>query len=344
MLTERQKRILWAICEDYIESAEPVGSRSVSKKDDVGFSAATIRNEMADLEEMGFLEQPHTSAGRIPSQQGYRFYVDHLLTPQIWGDEEIHAIHNLFQKDTTHIEQAIEHTSELLSQLTNYTSVVIGPKLQDHRLRHLQMIPLTEHSAVFIIVTDLGHVNQQRVLLPEGMSISVMERLVNLLNKRLQGISLSKLRLVVERDLTDELTRYVAEYGNMIFLLDQMLAPQQENRIYTSGTTKMLDQPEFRDLHKMKSLLDLLDGKNQSIIQLLNSSPSSGVQVKIGNETSIEGANHISLIIASFTLDSESIGAIGVLGPTRMEYAKVIGLMDIISKDISKRLTEFYEK
>lgn len=344
MLTERQKRILWAICEDYIESAEPVGSRTVAKKDGVGFSAATVRNEMADLEEMGFLEQPHTSAGRIPSQQGYRFYVDHLLTPQMWGREEIHAIYNLFQKDIPHIEQAIEHTSELLSQLTNYMSVVIGPKLQDHRLKHLQIIPLTEHSAVFIMVTDSGHVNQHRLILPEGISVSVVERLVNLLNRRLKGIPLSKLRLVVERDLADELTRYVAEYENMIFLLDQMLTMQQEERIYTSGTTKMLDQPEFQDLHKMKSLLDLIEGKNQSIIHLLNSPAPSGVQVKIGNEISIEGASHISLITASFTLDSELVGTIGVLGPTRMEYAKVIGLMNLISKDISKRLTEFYEK
>lgn len=343
MLTERQKRILWAICENYIVSAEPVGSRTVAKKDGVGFSAATVRNEMADLEEMGFLEQPHTSAGRIPSQQGYRFYVDHLLKPQMWSVEEIHLIQSLFSQNIIDVQQAIEHTSHLLSQLTNYMTIITGPKIHDHRLKHLQVVPITEHSAVSIMVTDTGHVDQHRLIIPEGISPSIIERLVNLLNERLTGAPLTNLRYVVKKELINELIHYIAEYEKIVFLLDQMLVTDLEERIYTSGTTKMLDQPEFQDLGRVKSLLDLVE-ENQTIVQLMSAATTGEVQVKIGNEISVEGVNHISLITASFSLDSEPIGTIGVLGPIRMEYGKVIGLIDLLSKDISKRLTEFYEK
>ncbi|SFJ09428.1 heat-inducible transcriptional repressor HrcA [Thermoflavimicrobium dichotomicum] len=341
MLTERQKRILWAVIDDYIVSAEPVGSRTVSKKEGVGFSAATVRNEMADLEEMGYLEQPHTSAGRIPSQKGYRFYVDHLLTPQKWTPKDIMAIHQMFSQKIDHVEQAIQHTSNILSQLTNYMTICLGPRVFIDKLKHLQVVPLSDRSAVSIAVTDRGHVQQQRITIPENVSFSTIERLVNLLNDRLKGVPLSKLKTFVARELTSELKRHIDHYENTLELLDQILHIQSEERIYTSGTTKMLEQPEFQDVEKMKMLLDFLE-EDDRIIQLLEPS-TNGIQVRIGDEIHIEEVNHCSIITASYMIDGEPVGTIGVLGPTRMNYRKVISLIDILSQIFSKQLNSMYE-
>lgn len=341
MLTERQKRILWAIIDDYILSAEPVGSRTVSKKKGVGFSAATIRNEMADLEEMGFLEQPHTSAGRIPSQKGYRFYVDHLLTPYMWTKEELISLHAHYSMKMDRVEQAIQHTTTILSQLTNYMTIVLGPKISENKLKHLQVVPLFERSAVSILVTDTGHVHQQRITVPEGVSLSTIEQLVNLLNYRLNGVPLAQLKKVVARELTDELLRHIEHYEKLTDLIDQMLKTEQEERIYTSGATRILEQPEFRNVEKMKSLLDLIE-QNHTIAQLLEPG-EEGVQVRIGNENHVESINHCSIIYASYLINGEPVGTIGVLGPTRMDYSRVIGLIDFLAKDFSNRLSTLYD-
>ncbi|MBA4493125.1 heat-inducible transcriptional repressor HrcA [Paenactinomyces guangxiensis] len=340
MLTERQKLILWAIIDDYILSAEPVGSRTISKKEGVGFSAATIRNEMADLEEMGFLEQPHTSAGRIPSQKGYRFYVDHL-TPRIWKKEDIIALHKHYATKIDRVEQAIQHTTSILSQLTNYMTIILGPQLSESKLKHLQIVPLFDRTAVSILVTDTGHVHQQRVTVPEGVSLGTIEKLVNLLNHRLNGLPLGSLKQVVERELSDELTKHVAYFENLTVLLDQILRTEQEERVYTSGATRMLNQPEFQDVEKVKSLLDLIE-ESDTIVQLLKPQPV-GVQVKIGYENHIESINHCSIISASYMINGEPVGTIGVLGPTRMDYGKVIGLIDFLAKDFSVRLSTLYD-
>jgi heat-inducible transcriptional repressor len=341
MLTERQKRILWAIIDDYILSAEPVGSRTVSKKDVVGCSAATIRNEMADLEEMGFLEQPHTSAGRIPSQKGYRFYVDHLLTPYLWTKDDLLSIYEQYTTRMDRVEQAIQHTTTILSQLTNYMTIILGPKISENKLKHLQVIPLFDRSAVSILVTDTGHVHQQRITVPEGVSLSTIEQLVNLLNYRLNGVSLARLKSVAARELIEEMMRHIDQAEKLLYLIDQMLHTDQEERVYTSGATKMLDQPEFRDIDKMKSLLDLME-ESQTIIQLVEPR-NSGVQVRIGHENPIEAVNDCSIISASYKINGEPVGTIAVLGPTRMDYGKVIGLIDFLAKDFSERLRTLYD-
>lgn len=341
MLTERQKRILLAVIQDYIESAEPVGSRTVSKKEGVGYSAATVRNEMADLEEMGFLEQPHTSAGRIPSQKGYRFYVDHLLTPKRWTKEELKVLRDHFSQKIDRVEEAIQQTSSLLSQLTNYMSIILGPKFQESRLKHLQVIPLSERLAVSILVTDNGHVDQRRIVVPEGVSLSHIEKLVNLLNHRLQGVRLSKLKRVVEKELSNEMNRYIGRYEILRGVIDQILEAHPEQHVYLSGATKMLEQPEFRDVEKMKQLLDLVE-ENDRLIQLLDT-PSEGIQVRIGSEIRLQGVDYCSVITASYMINGEPAGTIGILGPTRMDYGKVIGLLDFLAKDFSNRLRRLYE-
>lgn len=342
MLTQRQMCILWAVIDDYIASAEPVGSRTVSKKEGVGFSAATVRNEMADLEGMGYLEQPHTSAGRIPSHKGYRFYVDHLLKPQKWSPEDTKLFQDMIAQKIDRVEQAIQHTSNILSQLTNYLTICLGPRIFIDKLKHLQVVPISDRIAISIAVTDRGHVQQQRIILPEDVSLSSIEQLVNLLNFRLQGVPLSDLRQVVDKELQLELQRHVDHYENTMVLLDQILQIRQKDHVFTCGTTRMLEQPEFRDVNKLKTLLDFLE-EEEHLIQLLGPI-SVGVKVRIGDEIHIEAVNDCSIITASYMINGEPVGSIGVLGPTRMNYRKVISLIDILTKIFSEQLNAMYNE
>lgn len=338
MLTDRQKRILWAVIDEYIMTAEPVGSRTVSRKEEVGFSAATVRNEMADLEEMGYLEQPHASAGRIPSQKGYRFFVDHLVTPQTWNKKELNTFYEFFSSTTgmEHLEEVIQHTSSLLSQMTNYMAVILGPKFEESRLKHLQIIPLTERLAVAIIVTNNGHVEQRKIVVPDGVVTQSMEKLVNLLNFRLHDVSLRQLSKRVTKELQQELQEHIDHLDPIMEIIQQMFDYTYENRLFMSGATRMLEQPEFRDVEKLKTILDLME-ENNTMVHLFEPN-IKGVQVRIGTELSVQKMSHCSIINASYYYHGEPVGTIGVIGPTRMDYAKVMGLIDLMSKDFSNRL------
>lgn len=342
MLTKRQKKILWAVIDDYIITAEPVGSRTVSKKKGVDVSAATIRNEMADLEEMGFLEQPHTSAGRIPSQKGYRFYVDHLLKPYMWSKGDLLALHEFYAVKIDHVEQAIKHMNSILAYLTNCMTFILGPNFSESRLKHLHIIPLYDRLVASIIVTDTGHVHQQRILLPEDISWSTLEKLVNLLNDRLSGSPMSKLEQIVAKELKEELQRHVDHFEKLTDLAEQLLQTEQEERVYTSGATRILQQPEFRDVEKMKSILDLVEA-NEALVQLFKPE-SDGIKVRIGHENHLEAVQDCSVVSASYTINGRPVGTIGVLGPTRMNYSRVIGILDFLAKDFSRRLSMLYEK
>ncbi|KIL38279.1 HrcA family transcriptional regulator [Gordoniibacillus kamchatkensis] len=341
MLSERQRMILSAIVDDYIRSAEPIGSRSISKRGNVGFSPATIRNEMSDLEEMGFLEQPHTSAGRIPSQKGYRYYVDHLIQHGTLTPHELNVIKLFFAEKIDRMEQVIQHVASVLSSLTNYTSIVVGPEVLSTTLKHIQLVPLNESQAVAIIVTNTGQVENKTFTIPEGLSMAELEKVVNILNARLQGVPLLQFRTKLFSEVASELSRYASGHDKLLRELEKVVNKDEENRIFLSGTTNMLTQPEFRDVDKVKSLLDLLEAP-PSLIRLVASSHQGGIQVRIGSENSMEAVNDCSLITATYSIGDQFLGTIGVLGPTRMEYAKVMSLLDHVSKNLAVVLGRWY--
>lgn len=335
MLTERQKKILWTIIDEYILSAEPIGSRTVSKKQGVGFSPATVRNEMADLEEMGFLEQPHTSAGRIPSEKGYRSYVDHLLHSQVPRSVD----HAAWMLDPINVlDMEMQSVSAKLSQLTNYMTMIVSPKLVEGHLKHLSIVPITDNLAVSVIVSDTGQVEQHRILIPEAISFSMIEELVNLLNYRVIGLPLSKLNKLAFSQIYDDLHHLLYPTQLVPTILEQLFEFESPEQIFLSGTTRMLEQPEFRDVDKVRGLLDLVEA-NEQILQLLEPIEPMvpGVQVRIGSEISLDGVQGCSVITASFTVDDDPVGTIGVLGPTRMDYGRVISLIERFTKLISKR-------
>lgn len=341
MLTERQKLILSAIVDDYIRLAEPVGSRSISKRGDIGYSPATIRNEMSDLEEMGYLEQPHTSAGRIPSQSGYRYYVDHLLQLGLLSNYELEVIKKFFAKKINLAEQILQQVAIILSNLTNYTSIVLGPEIFNNTMKHIQLVPLTNETAVAIIVTNTGHVENRTVSIPQGLPMSQIEKFINILNTKLHGVPLLQLKSRIYTEISTELSMHVNKYEKFLKLLEQMLDNESSEKVYHSGVTNILNQPEFKDVEKVRTILDLFDG-SQMLPKIL-AQAEAGIQVRIGAENAIEAISDCSLITATYVIDGQSIGTIGILGPTRMDYSRVINILDYISKDLSLIYSRWYK-
>ncbi|MBB5173953.1 heat-inducible transcriptional repressor HrcA [Texcoconibacillus texcoconensis] len=344
MLSERQLLILEAIIDDYIRFAEPVGSRSVSKRRDVKFSPATIRNDMADLEELGFLEKPHSSAGRIPSQKAYRYYVDHLLAPKDVGlsRHEIADIDQLFTKKFNELEKVIQHSANILSDLTRYTSIVLGPAVFSSSLQQIQLVPISPDTAVAIIVTDTGHVEKQTVSIPEVIQTTELEKFVKILNDRLRHVPLIQLQEKINTEVRYVLREYLDHYEEMIGMLNETINPELHEQIYYSGKTNILAQPEFRDVDRIREMMNMFE--EESLIYRLFRSQNHGMTIRIGEENDLEPFDQCTIITASYSIDGKHMGTVGILGPTRMEYRRVIGILDYISKDLSKLLTNLYQR
>jgi heat-inducible transcriptional repressor len=341
VLSARQVQILHAIINNYIQSAEPVGSRTISKREDIGYSSATVRNEMADLEDLGFLEQPHTSAGRIPSQKGYRFYVDHLLQPMELKGDDITHVRKLFADKYYAIEQIAQQTAAILSGLTNYTSIVLGHEIMDTTLKHVQLIPLSTNTAVAIIVTNTGKVENKMVTIPEEVPVSEIERLVNFLNSKLIGLPLVEVKSRIHEEISTELQILMENYQAALQLLEGTFSTELEEKVIMKGTTNIMMQPEFRDIDKVKEILDFLE-KDEQVLKHFSSS-KQGIQIKIGTENMEDVINNCSIISATYHLDGKPVGTIGILGPTRMEYGKVISVLDFTAKNLSFLLGRMYK-
>jgi heat-inducible transcriptional repressor len=342
MLTERQQLILRIIVDDYVQSAEPVGSRLISKHIEVSLSPASIRNVMADLEEMGYLEQPHISSGRVPSEKGYRFYVDHLLPPVKISEEEVSAIRRLLMERIDEMEQVVQQTAQILSSLTNYTSIVLGPQIYEQTLKHLQLIPLHERSAVAIMVTNTGRVENKIVTVPEGISLDEIRKLVAILNEKLAGTPIYQIKKRLYDEISHELRRYMEQFEGAMDLFNQIMKTDANERIYLGGTAKILDQPEFRDVERLRPLLDILE-HSQTVVQLLGTNEEPGIRVRIGQENDVDELKNCSVISASYSIDDKQVGAIGVIGPTRMDYARVIKIIHHLAAGLSAVLTRLHK-
>ncbi|WP_020062235.1 heat-inducible transcriptional repressor HrcA [Bacillus sp. 123MFChir2] len=333
MLTERQLLILQTIIDDFIGSAQPVGSRTLSKKEEITFSSATIRNEMADLEELGFIEKTHSSSGRVPSEKGYRFYVDHLLAPQHLPSEDIVQIKDLFAQRVFEAEKLAQQSAQILSEITNYTAIVLGPKVSANKLRNVQILPLGHQTAVAIIVTDTGHVQSKTITVPESVDLQDLEKMVNILNDKLSGVPMSELHNKIFKEIVMVLRQYVHNYDSVMKMLDGTFQFPLSEKVYFGGKTNMLAQPEFHDIQKVRSLLNMIE--NEDAFYDILKSKQIGIQVKIGRENSSAAMENCSLISATYSIGDEQLGTIAILGPTRMQYSRVISLLQLFTKQFT---------
>ncbi|MCL6571591.1 MAG: heat-inducible transcriptional repressor HrcA [Bacillus sp. (in: Bacteria)] len=341
MLTDRQLLILQVIVDDFIQSAQPVGSKSLSEKEEIPFSSATIRNEMADLEESGFIEKTHTSSGRVPSEQGYRYYVDHLLSPQVLNQQDASIIQSIFAEKIFEFEKIIQRSAKILSELTNYTSIVLGPAVSINKLKRIQIIPLNKEKAVAIFVTDTGHVENRTLSLPPSIDASDLEKTVNILNDRLKGVPLEDLNDKIYKEVAMLLSQHIHNYDTMLHMLADSLKMPATEKLFFGGKTNMLSQPEFTDITKIRSLLTMID-QEEWIYKLIRNG-SAGIHVKIGTENNNSVMDNCSLITATYSAGAENLGTIAILGPTRMEYSRVISLLQFLSKDLTMVLTKLYQ-
>ncbi|OAT74462.1 heat-inducible transcriptional repressor HrcA [Parageobacillus thermoglucosidasius] len=342
VLTDRQLLILQVIIDDFIRSGQPVGSRTLSKKHEISLSSATIRNEMADLEELGYIEKTHVSSGRVPSEKGYRYYVDHLLSPQRLTQEDIQKIKSIFAERIYELEKVVQKSAQILSDLTNYTSIALGPAVKDNKLKRIQIIPLNKQTAVAIIVTDTGHVENHVITVPASVDPSDLEKMVNILNERLIGVPLIDLKDKIYKEVADVLRMHIHNYDSMLKTIADTLDIPQEEKMFFAGKTNMLNQPEFSDIQKVRSLMRMIE-QEKDFYRLLRKHNRKGIQVTIGRENQLSGMENCSLITATYSIGKEQLGTIAILGPTRMEYSRVITILNRVASDLSTVLTKWYQ-
>ncbi len=343
-LDDRTKRVLKAVVLSYIETAHPVGSRTVIQGSDFGVSSATIRSIMADLGEAGFLSQPHPSAGRVPTEKGYRFYVDTLLNEeafQIHEDEILQQAALLVKHED--MRAILQDTSKLLSDLTHYMGIVTVPKFSSTRVKHIEFIRLRKKCVMTISVSEEGFIQNRFFEMLNDLSQKELNRISNYLNTLYKGMSLQDVRqelmgqIQKMKDLYDQLQSETLELTKQATMNGEQT---DEGELYMDGTAHMLDLPDFNDSKIMKGLLNAFE-KKRVILQLLERHiDSEGVQVFIGAENPFLGDHHCSLVVSPYKRGDRTLGALGVIGPTRMAYSKVIPLVDMAAKQVSRLLEE----
>ena len=307
MLDERKRRVLQAVIDDYIASAEPVGSRTLARKYDLGVSPATIRNEMADLEMLGYLEHIHTSSGRIPSSKGYRFYVNGLIPPKPVSDEEKALIDRWYKSRVKRIEEVFQETARLISRMTRNVSFVLAPQISRAAFRCLQFLPLDDHRVITVLMTDAGFIENRQTL------------------KSIEQKALQR----IEDEINDS-----GLYESALEVIQRALDSEKRERLYLGGTTAMLEQPEFHDVEKVKDILLMLE-EEELIKDILHAHMGDGLEVTIGQENENNRIQDCSIITATYHLEGELLGTIAVLGPTRMEYAKAMSILEYMNANLA---------
>lgn len=331
MLNERKKKILQIIIEDYISSAEPVGSRTIARKYDLGLSPATIRNEMSDLELLGYLEQPHTSAGRIPSAQAYRFYVDALIEPGTLTDNDMALIDGWYNERRRNIDDIFQSTAKILSRMTQNVSMVLTNQQTIANFCYLKFLPLDSQHAILCIVADDGSIDTNVVDIPLGMSSEEMDYLAGKMSKLLEDRNLSDISVEILQNVHTDVVEDKLIFSSLLQAVRKMTGRRQEQKVFLGGTKQLLNQPEFRDVERVRNLLGILE-EEKVLKDLLQGGEDSGLKVTIGSENKFTGIQDCSMVQATYRRNGQIVGTMAVLGPTRMEYGKVISVMDYLHK------------
>lgn len=338
MLTERKKRILQLIVDYYVATAEPVGSRTIARNFALGLSPATIRNEMSDLEALGYLEQPHTSAGRIPSSKGYRLYVDSLGEPNLINENEQILIEQWYKSRLLQMDEIFQLTAKILSKMTNNLSVVTAYQENHIRFNYIKFLPLDAQRAILVLVTEDGVVENSIVRLPDGVDHSDLENIAQRISTQLTGIPLHDIQNQNLRATYQDIILDQTLHQGLLDLVKQIHEQRHEGKVYLGGTTQMLKNPEFNSVNRVRELLQIVE-ERRLLKDILNSSNENfGIQISIGTENKFSGIQDCSVVRATYNINGHFAGTLAVLGPTRMEYAKIIAVMNFLENYLRKIL------
>ncbi len=338
VLNERFKKVLELIIMDYICSPEPVGSRTICKRYDIQLSPATIRNVMADLEDLGFLWQPHTSAGRIPTDKAFRFYVDEILSVQSLNQTEREKIRQKYRISQYDIPEVMRETSRILSGLSHHTGVVLTPKIASTIFKHIQFIRLSIDQILAVFVASTGAV-QNRVIQMEGnLSQDELDKISRYLNEMLEGLTLAQVRGKILKEMEGESITYDLLMKQALKLGYRAFSSQKENELYIEGKMNILDEPEFANIEKMKILVRAFEEKSLLITLLDKCLAGEGVQVTIGSENECSEMEGCSLVSSPYGRTDRTLGILGILGPRRMNYSWVIPLVEYTAELLTEML------
>ena len=338
-LSERKKLILKAIVEAHIEGGEPVGSKYIMQNNLLTCSSATIRNEMAELEQMGYLIQPHTSAGRVPSELGYRFYVDSLVEQYAKTTREVVQINQILKSKMSEIDQILDTASRLASTMTNYTGIAVKPRANSVNIIKFEIISIDENNFAMVMITSTGAVKTKKLKVKEKITEEALRRFSELLNEMLCGLSIDMITLTQIMALEEEMGAYAFLVNPAVKSIYEAMNEVDSGDVRLSGVNRLLNYPEYSDTQEFGQLLGTLESKDE-ILNLISSPENDDINVLIGSESSVKVMNNSSIVFKPIKKDGRTVGIIGVLGPRRMNYKQVLKTLDDIGGSISTIMDE----
>ncbi|MCR4840630.1 MAG: heat-inducible transcriptional repressor HrcA [Lachnospiraceae bacterium] len=339
-LDERKQKILLSIIQNYLDTGEPVGSRTISKLEGINLSSATIRNEMSDLEELGYITQPHTSAGRVPTDKGYRFYVDLMMEEK---ESELSDMKVMLERKSEKLDTVLKEAAKLIAENTNYASMITTPTVREKKLKFVQLSALDNESLLVVVVLEGNLVKNKIVKLEEELSSETILKLNLMLNTFLQGLDQNSINLGLIRKMKDESLGYTSVISDIIDAISDTFTEYDDVEMFTSGATNIFKYPELNESNKATSLLSVIEDQNQ-LKELMCSEnveqKNGSIQVYIGNESPIEATQDCSLVTATYQIEEGVYGKIGIIGPRRMNYEKVVDSL----KNLMNELDVIFKK
>ena len=333
-LTERKLKILQAIIADFVRTAEPVGSRTISRNYELGVSPATVRNEMSDLEEMGYLTHPHTSSGRVPSEKAYRLYVNEMMGKKELTDEEKDVIARKLHENVSELDNLIERAAKVLSEITNLTAFALTPGKEQEKLRYIDLIPVDERTVVLMIVSDTGEVSNTTVRLDKPANADTLRILAKNMTYSYQGKTLSEaLKIDIIKSFREDAEAMAMFENNIVPGFIKTLEDMLNVNLYMDGLTNIFSIPEYSDIEKARSFFEMMNRKDEITRKLI--SRDDGIIVTIGGENQEVEFCDCSVVTATYHVDGKLVGKLGVIGPTRMKYDEVTSVVEFLTDNIS---------
>ena len=341
-LCDRKKKILQAIVDDYIKTAEPIGSRTIAKRNGINLSSATIRNEMADLEEMGYLEKPHTSAGRVPSVLGYRFYVNRLMQKRCLTDEEIIRLREAMEIRIREVDEIIAEISEIVSRLTEYTVIATAPRPQNPVIRGIKLLPIGDNHTLLAVITNVGTVKNACIEMTERLHDDYVYSCSAALSDVLTGKS--------PYDLTQEQFILIKQsfslcpglFKTIISYLFDWFDLNSKRGIYRGGILNMFNHPEYKDIERAKEVIRFLDDRDNIKNIMDDNTGCDTVKITIGDENEAEALRECSIVVANYNGFENMYGRIGIIGPMRMDYARIISSLEVVTENLNRLINKMY--
>jgi heat-inducible transcriptional repressor len=335
LFSEREKTVLELVMEHYILSAEPIGSGIISRTMKNKLSSATIRNIMSDLESLGFLYKPHSVAGRVPTPKAFRYYVNSLPRRGIPGRNELRVMETLTKPRYTHLEEIMEDASKILAALSSCTSIVIEPKVDMMLFQEVEFVKLSRHTILMVFITSSGTIHKRLVETDDDLALGILAEMKGYMNEKFGGMPFYALKEAILQDLQKDRETFTMLYAKIRDTLDTIIGEEEKREVYIEGTSKMIGVPEFSDIEKLKELFKALENKEKLLKLFDRCLRQKGINVLIGHESDVREMQNISIIMSTYQISEKSWGILGVIGPMRMNYSKIIPIVDYTARTMT---------